>query len=372
MRLALVHDWLNQLGGAEDVLETLVRVFPDAPIHTSIYWRDKMPARFAAWDIRTTWLDRAPAVYRHHRAYLPLYAMAFGGLDLSEYDLVLSNKSGFCHGVRSGSAPHVCYCLAPTRYVWEYDRYTAREAMPAAATAALRPVISLLRRWDYQAAQRVTRFVAISHAVQSRIQSTYGRSSAIIHPPVDTSLFGGARAGSANMAEPYYLIVSRLVAYRGLDDAVRAFNKLDQQLVIAGEGPDRARLEAIAGPKIRFLGRVSERDLPGLFAGCRAYVLPGEEDFGIAPVQAQAAGRPVVALAAGGALDTVVDGVTGTLYREDSADALAEAVGSFDPSRFDPDMCQRNARRFDTQVFVEKIRRCVYDSGGEHQGPGAT
>lgn len=157
MHLALVHDWLNQLGGAEDVLETLAGMFPDAPIYTSMYWRDEMPDAYREWNIHTTWMDRLPSIYRRHQSYLPLYPLAFGQLDLSGYDLVLSNKSGFCHGVQTGAATHICYCLAPTRYVWDFEAYAARETLPVALRAALRPIVALLRRWDYRAAQRVDR-----------------------------------------------------------------------------------------------------------------------------------------------------------------------------------------------------------------------
>jgi len=361
MRLALVHDWLNQLGGAEDVLETLVGMFPGAPVYTSMYWRAGMPAAYRAWDVRTTWMDRLPGIYRHHQPYLPLYALAFSRLDLRGYDVVLSNKSGFCHGVQTGDAMHICYCLSPTRYVWDFDAYAAREALPGATRAALRPLIARLRRWDYQAAQQVDRFVAISREVQARIRRYYGRDSRVIHPPVDTARFARAqRRGSAVPHGDYYLIVSRLVPYRRIDLAVRAFNQLGLPLVVGGDGRDRAALEALAGPSVIFLGRVPDEDLPDLYAGCRAYVLPGEEDFGIAPVQAQAAGRPVIAYGAGGALDSVVEGETGAFFHEPSPEALAEAVNAFDPDAIDPSACRANAERFGTGVFRERLGQLVW------------
>jgi glycosyltransferase involved in cell wall biosynthesis len=361
VRLAIVHDWLNQLGGAEDVLEVLVGLYPGAPVYTSIFWRQKMPSAYLAWDIRTTWLDHAPGIHQHHRPYLPVYPIAFASLDLSGYEVVLSNKSGFCHGVRTGLATHVCYCLAPTRYIWEFEAYTEREPLPPGVKLALRPMIGLMRRWDYRAAQQVTQFVAISQAVRDRIRRFYNRDSIVIHPPVDTDLFATeSRDGrDLNRDDTYYLIVSRLVAYRALDEAIEAFNRLGHRLLIAGEGPDRPRLEAMAAPNVTLLGRVPDRDLARLLAGCAAYILPGEEDFGIAPVQAQAAGRPVIAYAGGGALDTVVDGVTGMHFKERGSDALAEAVLRFDPSQFDPDACRENAARFRTEVFRENITKCV-------------
>lgn len=366
MQLALVHDWLNQIGGAEDVLETLVGMFPGAPVYTSIYWREGMPAAYRAWDIHTTWMDRLPAIHQHHQPYLPLYALAFGRLDLSGHELVLSNKSGFCHGVRTGEAVHVCYCLTPARYLWDFETYAAREALPGGLKAALRPLIRLLRRWDYRAAQRVDHFVAISRAVQARIRQHYGRESAVIYPPVDTARFHpatGLRSRSGQRAGPagdgYYLIVSRLVPYKRIDLAVRAFNLLDLPLLIVGEGRDRAPLEGMAGPTITFLGRVPDEDLPELYGRCRAYVLPGVEDFSIAPVEAQAAGRPVIAYGAGGALDTVIEGETGALFREPSAEALAAAVRGFDAAAIDPGACLRNAARFDSGVFKRQLTRFV-------------
>lgn len=362
MRLALVHDWLNQRGGAEDVLEVLVETFPGAPVYTSIYWREGMPQAYRSWDIRTTWMDRLPGIYRHHQPYLPFYPLAFSGLDLSGYDVVLSNKSGFCHGVWTGRAIHICYCLTPTRFVWTFEEYAAREGLSAPVRRALKPLIALLRQWDWRAAQRVTRFIAISHEVQARIRRFYGRDSVIIYPPVDT-----ARFRPAPSHDDYYLIVSRLVPYRRIDLAVQAFNLLGLPLVIAGDGRDRPRLEAMAGPTITFLGRVPDSDLPDLFARCRAYILPGVEDFGIAPVQAQAAGRPVIAFGAGGALDTVIPGRTGTFFYEPTPEALAEAVRSFDPESVDPQECIRNAARFDRRVFQEQIRAVVEREPRSHE-----
>jgi glycosyltransferase involved in cell wall biosynthesis len=353
-RVALVHDWLNQIGGAEDVLEALMGMFPGAPVYTAMYWRDGMPSEYREWDVRTTWMEHLPGIHRHHQPYLPLYPVAFAGLDLSEYDLVLSNKSGFCHGVRTGDAIHVCYCLAPTRYVWDFDAYAAREALPGALKVALRPLVAVLRRWDHRAAQRVDHFISISREIQERIRRFYRRESCVIHPPVDTHRFL-----PSNERDDYYLIVSRLIPYKRIDLAVQAFNRLDLPLVIAGDGRDRQALEAMAGPTVTYLGYVPDEALPALFARCQAYVLPGTEDFCIAPVQAQASGRPVIAYAAGGALDTVIAGETGSFFHEQTPQALAEAVRAFNPSAVDPDACRANAQRFAVEVFEEKLGRFV-------------
>jgi len=354
VHLALIHDWLNQLGGAEDVLETLVEMFPNAPIYTSMYWRERMPLAYRTWDTRTSWMDHLPGIYRHHQPYLPFYPLAFARLDLSGYDVVLSNKSGFCHGVRTGEAVHICYCLAPTRYAWDFEAYAAREAIPPTLKVILRPLIALLRRWDYRAAQRVDHFIAISREIQTRIRHYYQRESVVIHPPVET-----ARFQPTPSRDDYYLLVSRLVPYKRIDLAVRAFNLLGLPLVIAGDGRDREPLESLAGPTVTFLGRVPDEDLPDLFARCRAYVLPGVEDFCIAPVQAQAAGRPVIAYGAGGALDTIVEGKTGAFFHEPTSEALAATVRTFDPDAIDPHDCAQNAARFDVSVFKRRLMRFI-------------
>ncbi|MFP4394709.1 MAG: glycosyltransferase [Anaerolineales bacterium] len=364
MKVALVHDWLNQHGGAERVLEQLVARFPQAPLYTSMYWREGMPPAYRAWPIRTTWMDHLPGIYRHHQAYFPLYALAFAQLDLSGrgYDLVLSNKSGFCHGVRTGATPHLCYCLAPTRYVWEYEAYAARERLTAPVKAALKPLIALLRRWDYRAAQRPTlHFVAISTEIQARIRRYYHRESTVIFPPVEVERFEPAA-----QPDDYYLIVSRLIPYKRIDLAIQAFNELGLPLWIAGRGRDREALAALAGPTVRFLGRVPDDELPDLMARCQALVFPGREDFGITPVEAQAAGRPVIAYGAGGALDTVIAGETGVFFREPTAEALAATVAAFDPRRVDPLACRANAARFSSERFGRELlaaMRAVVDAG---------
>jgi glycosyltransferase involved in cell wall biosynthesis len=353
MRLALVHDWLNQLGGAEDVLECLAGMFPAAPIHTSIYWRAGMPASYRAWPIRTSFMDRLPGVYRQHQPYLPLYPLAFERFNLSEFELVLSNKSGFCHGVRPApGARHVCYCLSPTRYVWDFDAYASHEGLSAPVRLAMRPLLSGLRRWDYAAAQRVDQFIAISAEIQQRIRRFYQRESVIIHPPVDTARFAAAPA------EPgaYFLSLGRLIPYKRVDLAVRACTRLNLPLLVGGAGRDRERLERLAGPTVKFLGRVPDADVPGLMAGCRAFIFPGLEDFGITPVQALAAGRPVIALAGGGALDIVQDGANGVLFAQPTEDDLCAALQRFERLAFDPPAQRRSAERFDRGRFEEQLR----------------
>jgi len=355
MRVAIVHDWLNQIGGAEAVLETLLDVFPGAPVYTSMYWPEAMPPAYQRWDIHTTWMDRLPGIHRHHQPYLPLYPSAFGGLTLRGYDVVISNKSAFCLGVHTqAGTPHLCYCLAPTRFVWDFDTYVEREQVGPAARLLARIMIPAMQRWERDAARRVTAFASISHEIQARVRRLYGCDSTVIHPPVNTSAFPRAAAH-----DDYFLIVSRLIPYKRIDLAVQAFSEMGLPLWIAGSGRDRQRLEALAGPSVRFLGRVPNEALPDLYARCRAYVLPGLEDFSIAPVEAMAAGRPVIAYARGGALDTVVEGVTGTFFAEPSAGSLADAVKHLQTLAFDTAVISLHARQFDVEIFRHKLAAWV-------------
>lgn len=361
MKVALVHDWLNQLGGAEDVLGTLIELYPDAPLFTSLYWRKKMPSEWAEWDVRTSFVDRLPWARKKQQLYFPLYPLAFEQFDFDDFQLVISNKSGFCHGIITGPETlHICYCLTPTRYVWRYHQYAEQESLGRPLRLLLQPFLTNLRQWDRLAADRVDHFVAISEAVRRRIAKIYRRDSTIIYPPVDTGRFE-----PATRPDDYYLFVGRLVPYRRVDLLIEAFNQMDKPLLIAGSGRDRARLEAIAGPSITFLGFVPDEDLPDLLARAKAFVFPGEEDFGIAPLQAMAAGRPVIAYAAGGARETVVPGA-GLLFAEQSVAAIIKAVESLDVEALSPAFIRAHAEKFDTRVFKRKITDFVAQKLEEH------
>jgi len=362
VKVAIVHDWLNQIGGAEAVLEALVEMYPQAPVLTTIYWRDGMPERYQAWDIRPTWLDRAPFIYRHHQPYLPLYPLAVQSMDLRGYDLILSNKSGFCHGVRTTSDQlHIDYCLTPTRYVWDYAGYIGREGFGRVVDLALRPLIGWLRGWDRRAADGVDHFIAISREVRERIARFYERDAVIIHPPVDTDRY----VPSPDPAGDYFLVVSRLIPYKRIDLAVRACSELGLPLVVAGEGRDRPALEAMAGPTVSFRGRVPDDEARELMAHCRAFIFPGYEDFGITPVEAQAAGRPVIAYAAGGALDTVVEGETGLFFHDQGPESLIDAMRRLDSTDFDPVAIRRNAEHFSRDRFKRALRAYVEEKWRE-------
>jgi glycosyltransferase involved in cell wall biosynthesis len=342
------------MGGAENVLEVLVEMFPNAPVFTTIYGPGLMPPAYRQWDIRPSWLNRAPGIHRHHQPYLPFYPAAVQSLDFSGYDVILSNKSGFIHGLRKQPGQvHLCYCLTPTRYAWMFEAYAQRENLPSLVKQALRPLVAGLQRWDYQAAQNVDAFCAISSEIQDRIARFYKQPAALIAPPVDTTRF-------QPIAQPrgdYYFIVSRLIPYKRLDLAVQACTQLGRRLIIAGDGRDRATLEALAGPTVELKGRLPWDEVVDLMANCRAFIFPGDEDFGITPVEAQAAGRPVIAYASGGALDTVIEGETGLFFREQSVAALSQAILNFEAqaNRFHPATIRRHAEKFSISRFKQEL-----------------
>lgn len=365
MKVALAHCYLNQYGGAERVLERLHELFPDAPVYTSIYDPQAMPAHFRSWDIRTSFMQSLPWATRRHQLYLVFYPLAFEGFDLSAYDLVISNSSAWSKSVITPPGTvHICYCLTPMRWAWNYDEYVRREQLGPVVRFFLPAVMTWLRQWDVASASRVDEFIAISRAVAARISKYYRRQSTIIYPPVDCSAFHPAQDH-----DDYFLVVSRLVPYKRVDLAVQAFTRLGLPLLVVGDGRDRKKLEQMAGPNVTFLGKVPDDHLKELYARCRAFIFPGEEDFGIAPLEAQASGRPVIAYAGGGALDTVEEGVTGLFFHEKDADALAQVVSRFRDSEFDPARCRRQAERFDVPVFKELLTQFVATRTGERVGP---
>ena len=355
MKIALVCSWLNQYGGAERVLEIVHGMYPDAPIYTSIYWPEALPDAYRSWDIRTSFLDKWPLVKKHHQPFLGLYPLAFEYLDLRGYDVVLNITSAFAHGIiTSPDTLHICYCLTPARFLWDYEKYVLREELGRLARWALPPLVTGLRVWDRLAADRVDRFVAISRAVQARIEKTYRRPSEIIYPPVHVPEI----APSQDTGD-YFLSLGRLIPYKRIDIAIEAFNNLGLPLHIVGEGRDFERLRIMAGPNITFLGRLSDENARKEYARCRAFVFPGEEDFGITPLEAQAAGRPVIAYAAGGALDTVVEGSTGIFFGEQTPEALQDAVVRFQRASFDQHVIRRHAQQFSAERFARELGALV-------------
>jgi len=336
------------------VLEAVHELWPQAPIYTSIHDPVALPTSWRTWDIRPSWMNRLPAVHSHSRLYLPLFAAAFETMCLRCYDVILSVSSAFAQGVRSDGATSICYCLTPPRFLWGLQDYVSREGLPGWQLSALRPLLALLRIWDRRAAARVSHFVAISHEVQRRIASIYGRDAPIIYPPVDTDRFQ-----IRHDIGDYFLIVGRLVPYRRIDLAVQACNRLRLPLKVVGDGRARRQLEAIAGPTVQFLGHLPDPDTAALIERCRAFLWPGSEDFGIAPLEAQAAGRPVIAFANGGALETIIDGETGLLFHEQSVESLMQALDSFDESRFEPERLRQHALQFDRKRFQQRLRSYI-------------
>ena len=360
LKIAIVHDWLNQVGGAESVLEVLKEMYPQAPLYTSIYWPKAMPPQYGMWEIHTSWLNSLPLIKRRHQPFLPLYPLAFEGFDLAGYDLVISNKSAFCHGVITPpETVHICYCLTPTRFLWDYHNYVRHESVNPMVGALLTPFLYLLRLWDRAAADRVDHFVAISETVRQRINKFYRREAVVIHPPVQVERFQ-----VYDRHENYFLIVSRMIPYKRIDLAVQAFNMLGLPLKIIGDGRDRPRLQAMADSNVEFLGRLPDDQVTEYLSRCRAFIFPGKEDFGIAPVEAQAAGRPVIAYADGGALETVVEGVTGLFFREQTTQSLIEVVSALDDSAFDAATIRQHAEGFDKQTFKSNLRAFVNEKLG--------
>jgi glycosyltransferase involved in cell wall biosynthesis len=351
MQVALVHDYLNQYGGAERVLEVLHELFPEAPVYTSIYDPQAMPKDWKRWDIRTSFMQRLPWWRRLFRLYLPCYPLAFELFDLRAYDLILSSSSSFAKGViPPDGAVHLCYCHNTPRFFWNTAIYLEHERVGRLARLLLMPIIHQLRIWDVTASTRVDAFIANSSTVAGRIARFYRREATIIYPPVPVASFTvGQEPGS------YFLTGGRLIPYKRFDLAVAACSKLELHLIIYGDGRDRARLESLAGPSVEFRGWVSEKELRQLHQGCRAYIFPGEEDFGITPLEAMACGRPVIAYAAGGALETVVEGKTGIFFPKQEVASLIEALRVFQDANYHPATIRRHAESFDTERFKEQI-----------------
>ena len=349
MRAAIVHYWLLNQRGGEKVLDAICRLLPEADIFTLFSDPATLSAEVRRHRITTSFLN---PLRRWHRSLLPLMPMALESFDLRGYDLVVSSESGPAKGVITSSGTrHLCYCHTPMRYLWDlYPAYRNEWTRSRWKRAAMTPVSSYLRQWDFSSAARVDRFIANSENVRGRIWKIYRRDAEVVHPPVDVESF------EWKPAEDYFLIVCELVPYKQVDTAVRLFAKTGRRLKIAGGGPELRRLRKMAAPNVEFLGRVSDADLRDLYARSRALLLPGEEDFGITPVEALASGKPVIALGRGGALETVPPG-GGIFYDDASAEGLAEALERFE--KLEPRICrselQEHARRFSAAEFARKM-----------------
>jgi glycosyltransferase involved in cell wall biosynthesis len=364
MRVALVHDWLTGMRGGERCLEVFCELFPDADLFTLVHVPGTVSPTIERRRIVTSFVQRLPDVERRYRHYLPLFPAAVARFDLRGYDLVLSTSHCVAKGARPApGARHVCYCFTPMRYVWDrYDDYFGRAGW--LTRALMPPVAAALRRWDRMTSDRVHRFVAISRYVAERIRRFYGRDADMIHPPVDVRRFE-----PADTEGEFYLVVAALVPYKRIDLAVAAANHLGRRLLIAGTGPEEPRLKALAGRTVEFVGRATDVAIAELYRRCRALLFPGVEDFGITPLEAMAAGRPVIAFAEGGALETVVgldegaDRPTGIFFREQTVEALAAAMLRFEASagRFDPKALRARAELFDRPQFKERVAAYLGD-----------
>jgi len=359
--VALVHDFFVQDAGAERCAIALANLLPDADVYTSFFdadvFADRLdPARVHEWPLQRL-------VGRHRfRSLLPLYPLYFSTLDLRDYDLVVSSSVAFSKAVRtSADTLHISYVYTPMRYAWDLDSYLHGSSYPAAAQLAARAIRGPLREWDRLTARRPDVVVAISQTVRERIARHWGRRSEVINPPVSVSEFH-----VSGRDDGFLLVAARLLAYRRLDLLVQAATQSGRALVVVGSGPERDRLESFAGPTVQFRGQLPRAELIDLFERCHAYVLPGEEDFGIAPVEALASGKPVVAYGQGGATETIRDGIDGVLFREQSAAGLMVAIDRLDTLAFDPQVLRLRAEEFDSSRFVAAWRALLARHGVDH------
>jgi glycosyltransferase involved in cell wall biosynthesis len=357
--VALVHDWLTGMRGGEKVLLALARLYPEAPLFTLLHVRGSVAPELEARVRGTTFLQHLPAVERRYRQYLPLFPAAVRTLDLGAFDLVISSSHCAVKAVRvRPGARHLCYCHTPMRYVWDrYDDYFGPGRMPAPVRPGLRLMAAWLRRWDRRTAARVHAFAANSAYVAGRIRRFYGREAEVVPPPVDTEFFTPGDGPAA--AEPYDLVVSALVPYKRLELVLDAYRGSGRALRIVGSGPERARLEARAPTEARFLGSLDDDALREQYRGCRVVLMPGVEDFGIVPVEAMACGRPAIVYAEGGGPESVVDGETGLVFREASAECLRAAIDSLGRMRFNVNALRARAEFFSQRRFEARLSAFV-------------
>ncbi len=359
MKVALVHDWLTGMRGGEKILEVFCELFPDATIFATIHNEGMMSPAIERMKIKTSFIQHLPLKATKYRHYLPLMPCAIGSFDFSSYDIILSTSSAVAKGaIPRKNAIHICCCLSPMRYLWDqYDDYFGKGRAGLATRTAMAVVAPYLRRWDVRTCNRVNHFIAISDNVAERISRIYHRTSDVIYPPVSTDLFT-----VSNKDEGYYLIVSALVPYKRVDLAIETFNRFGEKLLVVGSGPEMEKLKKTAKKNIEFLGWQSNESLARLYTGCRALIFPGVEDFGIVPLEAMASGKPVVAFAKGGALETVVgdgDLPTGVFFHHQTVEALLEAMKTLSKMKFDPYAIRRHAEKFDRKEFKRQIAEYV-------------
>jgi glycosyltransferase involved in cell wall biosynthesis len=373
MRVAIIHEWLVTLGGSELVLAELLKTFPNADVFTLI---DRMPEEHRAFlgvaRTRTSFLQSVPGIERRYRAFLPLFPAAVRSLDVRDYDVVISNSHAVAKGVRTRPGQlHVCYCLSPMRYAWDLrDQYLRESGNDRGVRGLLaRSLLDVLQRWDRANSADVDVFATLSHYIADRIRRAYGRDATVIYPPVDVDFF---TPGASSRAGQYYVTASRFVPYKRIDLIAAAFSRMpDRKLLVIGEGPDAARVRAAAGPNVELAGRLNREALRDALRGARAFVFAAEEDFGIAPVEAQACGTPVIAFGRGGARETVIDERTGVFFAEQTVDSLVAAVARFETRTFDRDDCRRNAEGFNEARFRLQFATLVEQAWASFADRGA-
>ena len=354
MKVAIVHDWLTGMGGAEKVVIELHKIFPNAPIYTSVVNYKKIDPIFKEMDIRTTFIQKLPFSKKKYNRYLPLFPIAFESLDLSEYDLILSSTTSIgAKGVlRNSSSIHICYCNTPPRYTWDfYHEYLASAGRMQ--RIAIPILMHYLRTYDQLSSSRVDYYIANSTNVKERISKIYNKSSTVIHPPVDVEYYQPETV--TDDTNDYYIIVSRLVSYKRVDLAIEACNKLNKNLIVIGHGEEFEKLKQLSGPTITLLGYQTDEQIKTYMQKSKAFLFPGFEDFGIAPVEAQACGKPVIAYGKGGALDTVLHEKTGVLFNDHTVDALCEAIQKFETMKFSSQEIRQHAENFSQKNFSQKI-----------------
>lgn len=352
MKLAIIHEWLTALGGAERCLKVFTELWPDAPVFVSVYDPEKFAGWFPPEKVRTSFIQKFPNALKWYRHYLPFMPTAVEAYDLREFDVVLSSSHCAAGGVKPDpGAVHVSYCYTPMRYVWDLlDIYTSR--MGTITRAIFMSQVPRLRRWDVERTKRVTHFLPISETVRERINRIYNRDGKVVYPPVRDKLFQPCKPEEKG---DYFLVLSRLVAYKRIDLVVEACTKMKKRLVIAGSGGEMERLKSIAGDTVEFIGFVKEEDVPSLIAKALAVFHPSLEDFGIVPGEAACAGTPTIAYGIGGASETVVDGKTGVFFMEQEVDRVIEAVEKFEKLKFDVNDLRKQGEKFSEDRFRQEI-----------------
>lgn len=361
MKIALVHDYLNQYGGGERMLEIFCEMFPEAPIYTLLYDEHATGHVFSDREIHTSFLQKLPLIKRYHRLIPFLMPIAIEQFDLSYFDVVISNSTSFAKGViTKPQTRHISYCMTPTRYLWDDShRYLIESNYPWLFKKLIPLFLNYLRIWDIEASLRVDRFIAISNFIQTRIKKYYNRDAGVIHPAIDCSKYSIGENNSLHSKQDYFLMVGRMVPYKKFDLAIKVFNATGDKLKIIGDGPEFKHLKRIANSNIEFLGLISDYDMPEFYSYCKAVIFPQEEDFGLVPLEAMASGRPVIAYRSGGALETVIDEESGVLFDEQTEIDLAQAIGRFEHTNFDPHKIRDHALKFDKEIFKKKFNELL-------------